>query len=159
MGPPPASAPRCAARSIPNAAPETTGLPASTSVWPMSVASWSPYVVAARDPTTATELAEGVQPDRALGPQADRDAAPVVEWLRVGQVVELTRPLPVSRDHEPDTESGGSGQLRLRLARGQAVSDVGEDPRQAVTPSEPGQQVDRAESGHQLGDPGVAGLA
>lgn len=61
MAPPEARAPRCAAPSIPNAAPDTTTQPRSASpaarVWAMC----APYGVQARAPTTETERSAQVR--------------------------------------------------------------------------------------------------
>ena len=54
--PPPASAPRCAAASIPRAIPLTTTSPAPASSWPSSSATSSPYELGRREPTIVTAV-------------------------------------------------------------------------------------------------------
>ena len=71
---------------------------AGEDVAPMSPATSPPYVVADREPTTATDCSRGlVEPQRATAPQADRHPAALVQVRRVREVVQRRRATPRHR--------------------------------------------------------------
>ena len=143
VSPPPASAPRCAAASMPNAPPETTAQPGRASPSPSRPATASPYGVALREPTTATARANasssrgapsahsasgGVSSDHVLGTGAAR-TLPVVRELHRPQ--RLVRPLAVLRRDEPGAEPARLGQVARRPGPAAAA------PRPARSPGRP----------------------
>ena len=96
VGPPAASAPRCAAASMPYAPPETTVHPRSARSVASSLATFDPYCVAAREPTTATERTA-----------ASRRSAPTTyraEGSCRAKCRQLRRPLAITGDDESATD-------------------------------------------------------
>ena len=128
---------------------------------PISPATSAPYVVAEREPTTATGAVELVEPQRPLHPQPERTAArgpgPGAQWSRSSS---CARPLGVAGHDEADARGArpGRGPAPGRSPPAWPATSVSTPPRSRSL-GEVAVHARRAELGHQRGQPRVARLA
>ena len=152
VGPSTASAPRCAAASMPYAPPDTTVQPRSPRPDASSAATCSPYGVQARAPTTATLR-------RATSPRSAVPDDPEGQRRPVAQVVE--RPPATRRRPGTTTRAPARSRRGRRRPPGRAAGPGSARAARRPQPRRrgPGRAPPTAPmTGHGPAEPGVAGL-
>ena len=110
---------------MPKAAPDTTVQDSRASAAAMSPATAPPYVVADREPTTATACSASLaERERATAPEPDRHPAALVQVRSPDEVVHPGGPLGVSRHDEPDPARRRGLQLAHGIGGGDALREI-----------------------------------